>query len=235
MEKDEKAPHPHENHRERMRSLFLQSGLDGFSDHNVLELLLFYTIPQKDTNITAHALIDAFGSLQGVLDAPVEELCRVKGVGMYTATFLSMMPQLFKKYSAGKHPDAFSVFDSEALQSFIRSLFIGETTECAYLLSFGTNGQKLACTKVSLGTAKQLQLDRRSLLEAAFRTNAVRAVLCHNHPDGLAVPSADDVSATREIANVFAGVGIHLADHFIVAGEDCFSMANNSRFRAIFI
>lgn len=235
MQEKPQPAHPHEKHRERMRSLFLQSGLDGFSDHNVLELLLFYTIPKRDTNITAHALIDTFGSLQGVLDAPVEELVKVKGVGMYTATFLSLMPQLAKKYSAGKLPDSIFLSEPEAVRSYVRSLFIGETAECAYLLSFGANGQRLGCTKVSLGTATQLQLDRRSLLEAAFRTNAVQVVLTHNHPEGVAVPSSEDVRCTREIANLFAGVDIRLADHIIVAGEDCFSMASHARFKALFI
>ena len=232
---DEPKTNPHEEHRKRVRKLFLESGLDGFSDHNVLELLLFYTIPKGDTNVTAHNLIDAFGSLRGVLDAPVEELVKVKGVGQYTATFLSILPQLLRKYSGEKAPQELRYSDTEGLFSYLRARFIGETAECAYLLTFGSNGQKLNCSKVSLGTATRMQLDRRSLLETAFRNKAVYAVLSHNHPGGIAAPSSDDVITTREIANLFAGVNIHLADHIIVAGEECFSMAHNSRFGAIFI
>lgn len=232
---DEKKTHPHEKHRERMRSLFLESGLDGFPDHNVLELLLFYTIPKGDTNVTAHNLIDAFGSLQGVLDAPVEELVKVKGVGQYTATFLSILPQLARKYSSNKSMQELTYTDTDGLFSYLRSRFIGETTECAYLLTFGADGQKNNCTKISLGSATRMQLDRRSLLEAAFRNNAVYAVLAHNHPGGIAAPSSEDVSSTREIANLFSDVNIRLADHIIVAGEECFSMAHNSRYRTFFI
>lgn len=218
-----------------MRSLFLQSGLDGFSDHNILELLLFYTIPQGDTNVTAHNLIDAFGSLQGVLDAPLEELCKVKGVGQYTATFLTLLPELCRKYMTGKTPTDVSLSDPDAVKKFVNSLFIGETTECVYLLSFSANGQKIGCNKVSLGTLSTVQLDRRTLLETAFRSNATHVILAHNHPDGIAAPSSEDVASTRDIANTFAGVNIHLADHIIVAGNDCFSMAESTRFRPLFI
>lgn len=230
-----KQPHPHEKHRERMRNLFLQSGLDGFSDHNVLELLLFYTIPKGDTNVTAHNLIDAFGSLQGVLDAPVEELVKVKGVGQYTATFLTMLPQLSRKYYAGKTPDDISLDDRVGIQNYVRSLFVGETGECVYLLSFSSGGKKLNCNKIALGTLAKVQLDLRTLLETAFRSNAVHVVLAHNHPDGIAAPSSEDVVSTRNIANTFASVNIHLADHIIVADNECFSMAENTRFKPIFI
>lgn len=226
---------PHANHRERLRSLFLESGLGGFSEHNVLELLLFYAIPQKDTNPIAHELIRTFGTLQGVLDAPVEELVKVKGIGEYAATFLSLLPQVAKRYYSAKVSDSVQLSEYSTVLDFVRSLFIGETGECAFLISFSANGQKSGCTKISLGTNTKVQLDKRSVLEAAFRTNAVSVILTHNHPDGIAAPSTEDVTTTREIANLFAGINIRLADHIIVAGEDCFSMAGNNRYKPMFL
>ncbi len=227
--------HPHGKHRERVRNLFLQSGLDGFSEHNVLELLLFYTIPQGDTNVTAHNLIDAFGSLQGVLDAPVEELKKVKGVGEYTAVFLSMLPQLARRYYAGKAPDRVNMTDREALAAYVRSLFIGMKTENSFLLSFDMAGQLNHTAKLTEGGVRQIRLDNRRVMEAALRADAVYVVLAHNHPGGVAAPSAEDVSATQEIANLLARVSIRLRDHLIVAGEECFSMAGSTRYMPIFI
>ena len=88
----------HEGHRDRLRQRFLQEGLENFQDHNVLELLLFYSIPRKDTNEEAHNLINRFGSLSGVFDASFEELCEVKGIGENSAALIKIMPELFKKY-----------------------------------------------------------------------------------------------------------------------------------------
>lgn len=234
MDKTKRA-HPHGNHRERVRKLFLESGLDGFSDHNVLELLLFYTIPQGDTNVTAHNLIDTFGSLQGVLDAPVEELKKVKGVGEYTAVFLSLLPQLARRYSLGKAPDRVSLFDRQALSQYVRSLFIGLKTERLILLSFDGSGQLNNTVRLTDGGVKQVDLDNRRIMEAALRSDAVYVVLAHNHPGGVAAPSAADANATRSVANLLSGVGIRLEDHLIVAREDCFSMADSPRYAAVFV
>ena len=230
-----KRAHPHANHRERVRNLFLKSGLDGFSEHNVLELLLFYTIPQGDTNVTAHNLIDAFGSLQGVLDAPVEELKKVRGVGEYTAVFLSILPQLARRYSIGKAPDRVSLFDRAALSQYVSSLFIGMKTEQFFLLSFDGAGQLNNSVRLSEGGMQQIDVDKRRIMEAALRSDAVYVVLAHNHPGGVAAPSAADASATRTAANLLASVGIRLEDHMIVAGGECFSMADSPRYSTIFV
>ncbi|MBR5618867.1 MAG: RadC family protein [Clostridia bacterium] len=234
MEEKPRA-HPHGNHRERVRSLFLKSGLDGFSEHGVLELLLFYTIPQGDTNMTAHNLIDAFGSLQGVLDAPVEELKKVKGVGEYTAVFLSVLPQLARRYCAGKASDRISLFDREALARYVCSLFIGMKTEHVFLLSFDGSGQLNNTARLSEGGITQIDLDNRKIMEAALRGDAVNVVLAHNHPGGVAVPSAADASATQGVANLLTSVGIRLRDHMIVSGTDCFSMAGSPRYMQLFV
>ncbi len=227
--------HPHGKHRERVRNLFLQSGLDGFSEHNVLELLLFYTIPQGDTNVTAHNLIDAFGSLQGVLDAPVEELRKVKGVGEYTAVFLSILPQLARRYFKSKSSDRIGMSEREALTQYVRTLFIGMKTEHIFLLSFDGSGQLNNTVKLSEGGVKQIRMDNRRVMEAALRSDASYVVLAHNHPGGVAAPSAADVSATRTAANLLASVDIHLENHLIVAGDDCFSMADSPRYATLFV
>lgn len=230
-----KRAHPHANHRERVRNLFLQSGLDGFSEHNVLELLLFYTIPKGDTNATAHNLIDAFGSLQGVLDAPVEELKKVKGVGEYTAVFLSILPQLARRYSVGKLPGRISLFDRASLFQYVSAQFIGKSKEQVILLSFDGSGHLNNTVPLSEGGVQQIVLDNRRIMEAALRSEAVYVVLAHNHPGGVAAPSQADVNATRTVAELLAGVGIRLEDHLIVAGGDCFSMADSPRHATIFV
>ena len=94
--------HMHSEHRKRLKGRFLREGLEHFEPHNVLELLLFYSIPQKDTNETAHLLMQRFGSLQGVFDAPFEELCRVPGIKEHSATLIKLIPSLARLYAAGE-------------------------------------------------------------------------------------------------------------------------------------
>ncbi|MBQ7541598.1 MAG: RadC family protein [Clostridia bacterium] len=232
---EQKPKNPHKHHRERVRELFLQSGLDGFSDHNVLEFLLFYTVPQGDTNLTAHRLIETFGSLQGVLEAPVQSLMQVSGVGQYTAVFLSMLPQLARRYARAKTTDRFRFDDFDAMQAFVRSRFIGERVECFYLLSFNASGNYIHSTKLAAGSVTQMRVENRVVMETALRTGAVYAALAHNHPGGVAAPSAADVQTTREIASLLSGVGIRLVDHMIVADNECFSMVRQPRFRPLFV
>ena len=235
-EKPSPPAHPHYGHRERVRNLFLRSGLDGFSDHNVLELLLFYTIPKADTNLIAHNLIDRFGSLKGVLDASVENLCDVKGLGMYTATFLTILPQLARRYCTEETPETalFDSSDTAAVREYLCSRFVGESRECVYLLLFSSGGQMQGCVKVTTGTSSQVNLNERSILETAFRTGASSIILAHNHPGGVAAPSTDDVATTKELVEMFARCGIRLLDHVIVTETESFSMANHPRFHKMF-
>ena len=230
-----KPVHPHANHRDRVRNLFLQSGLDGFSDHNVLELLLFYTIPQADTNVTAHALIDRFGTLSGTLDAPIEELVKVPGIGQYSAVFLKILPQLARRYSCAKTSSKFSFMDRDMLREYVRTQFIGEKNECVFLLSFDSSGKFIHCDRLSSGSVTQLQVNKRLLMETALRIGAVYTALAHNHPGGVAAPSAADVQTTQEISALFSGVNIRLVDHLITAGTECFSMAAQPRFKPLFM
>ena len=106
---EEKQSHPHSGHRARVKARFLKEGLDAFEDHNALELLLFYAIPQRDTNELAHKLISAFGSFSAVFDAPVESLMQVGGIKENTAILIKLIPALYGKYAQSKQGDRKSV------------------------------------------------------------------------------------------------------------------------------
>lgn len=226
--------HQHAHHRERMRNLFLTSGMDGFSDHNVLELLLFYSIPQKDTNVTAHNLINEFGSLKGVLDAPVELLTKVKGVGMYTATFLSMISQITKRYYHEDTQTKINCADRESVLEYIKTCFIGEAEECLYIICFSADGNFINKNKISGGNVSSVNIDKRAVVQTVIKNNAVIAVLAHNHPGGVAAPSAEDIVATKDLVRLLSEVGVALSDHVIVARNEAFSMAQNPKFGTLF-
>jgi len=225
----------HEDHRKRVRERFLTAGLSSFPPHNVLEMLLFYSISRRDTNEIAHHLLDRFGSLAGVLEAPFEELCKVDGIGENSAVLIVFIFQLAKRYISDQAGSKLSFDSTEEFWRFVSAQFIGCKNEVAYLLCLDNAGQLLKCCPVSLGTKNVVNLDNRTLLETAFLHNATAVVLAHNHPNGLAAPSSNDIRRTESAVKLFQQVNVKLLDHLIVAEGECFSMANHPRFSRIFM
>lgn len=215
----------HEGHRKRMKERFMKSGLDDFAPHNVLEFLLFYSIPRGDTNPIAHRLIDAFGSLSGVFDATPEELMKVSGVGESTAILISMIPQMARKYLEDKADAVNVVSGCGDIGAYLLPKFVGRTNEALMMVSIDNKNKVISCSVVAEGTVDSAKVSRRKVMEEAMKVKATRVILAHNHPRGVAVPSAEDVAMTREIGRLFAQVGIELVDHIIIADDDYVSMA----------
>jgi len=225
----------HEDHRQRVRERFLSAGLESFPPHNVLEMLLFYSISRRDTNEIAHRLLEHFGSLVNVLDATPEELCKVEGVGMGSATHISFVAQLARRYLAEQSGEKLSFHASQEFQRYVISKFMGAKGEVAYLFCMDNAGRLLHSCAVSLGTKYSVSLDNRTLLETAFHHNATKVVLAHNHPNGLCAPSSSDVTLTETAAKLYREVNILLLDHLIIANGECFSMAGHRKFGRIFL
>ena len=215
----------HEGHRKRMKERFMKSGLDDFAPPNVLEFLLFYSIPRGDTNPIAHRLIDAFGSLSGVFDATPEELMKVSGVGESTAILISMIPQMARKYLEDKADAVNVVGGCGDIGAYLLPKFVGRTNEALMMVSIDNKNKVISCSVVAEGTVDSAKVSRRKVMEEAMKVKATRVILAHNHPRGVAVPSAEDVAMTREIGRLFAQVGIELVDHIIIADDDYVSMA----------
>ena len=215
----------HEGHRKRMKERFIKSGLDDFAPHNILELLLFYSIPRGDTNPVAHRLIDTFGSLSGVFDATPEELAKVDGVGENSAILISMIPQIARKYLEDKADTANIVGGCSDIGAFLLPKFVGRTNEALMMVSIDNKNKIISCSVVAEGTVDSAKVSRRKIMEEAMKVKATRVILAHNHPCGVAVPSSEDVVMTKEIGRLFAQVGIELVDNIIVANDDYVSMA----------
>ncbi len=216
---------PHAGHRERLRQRFLNEGLDHFDDHNILELLLFFCIPQRDTNELAHRLIDQFGSFTQVFLADYEDLKAVKGMTANAAVLLKVVPQLFGRYlDRMQAPENAILNSSEKIGNFLIPKFLGQTEEMVYLLCLNNACKLLKCEKISSGGLTQSSIDVRRLAEITFQCKAVNIVLAHNHPHGLARPSSQDIRVTDWLYGVLKPLGIELLDHFVVSGGDYVSM-----------
>lgn len=209
----------HEGHRQRMRERFLGDGLENFAPHEALELLLHYAIPQRDTNPIAHALMDRYGSLSGVLAASVEDLQKVKGVGEYAAVLISLVPKLCGKASLEDALRQDMILGSSGLAGeFLVARLAGEKNEVLYQLCLASDRRLLSCRKLEEGTVNRAHLPIRRLVENALFCSATSVILAHNHPSGDVSPSPEDIAATELAQNALASVEVELADHIIVGG-----------------
>lgn len=215
----------HSGHRQRMRQRYLQSGLDGFNDLAILELLLYFAIPRQDTNPIAHRLLDRYGTLAAVLEAPPDDLVQVEGIGESAAVLLSLFPAVARRHMIQRAGVKAVLDTSTKCGEFLVPYFFAERDEAVRLLCLDARLMVIDCPLLSRGGLHTASVSARKVVEAALRTNASTVVLAHNHPGGLAIPSHEDVAATARLRTALEAVGVQLGDHIIVAGEDFVSMA----------
>lgn len=217
----------HSGHRDRLKQRFLEEGLDGFTDIQVLELLLFYAIPRRDTNALAHALLDRFGSLSQVLEAQVSELESVPGISNHSATLLALVTQLARAYQVSC-ANRMEILDSlEACGDYLLPRFFGRTRETVFLLCLDAKCKVLCCKEIGEGSINSASISVRKVVETALQAKASSVVLAHNHPSGVALPSAEDQVTTKRIFAALQLVDVVLVDHVIVADGDYVSMAQS--------
>lgn len=217
----------HSGHRDRLKKRFLQQGLDGFTDIQALELLLFYSIPRQDTNPVAHELLKHFGSLSQVLEAPPEELMKVGGIKEHSAVLLSLINQMSRFYLVDKARQERVLPTIEDCARYLQPYFYGRKTETVFLLCLDAKCKALCCKEVGEGSVNSAEISIRKIVETALREGASSVMLAHNHPSGIAIPSPEDIQTTRRVAAALGSVEIHLVDHIVVADDDYVSMVQS--------
>ena len=221
----------HEGHRQRLRQRFLEEGLDHFDEIQVLELLLFYCIPRRDTNEIAHALLERFGNVAQVMEAPVEELRKVEGVGENAATFLALVNAFGRYYQVSRAANIEILNDVGKCGAYLVPKFVGRRNETVFLLCLDAKCKVLCCREVGEGSVNSAAVPIRRIVEMALGSNASSVVLAHNHPSGLAIPSGEDVQTTKQLAMALRSVEIELADHIVVADGDFVSMVDSGLYK----
>lgn len=216
----------HDEHRQRRRKLYAENGLEVFADHEVLELLLFYAIPRKDTNPIAHGLMDHFGSLDRVLAASQEELCQVEGIGPSAAALITLIPQICRRAALQSMEREVILNSVEAMGRYCLTLAGSGRSEYFYLICLDAKGKVLSHHRLGDGSAS-VSVNLRKVAELVLRSNAFSVVLTHNHPSGMALPSREDLVATQQIQQLLQNMGVVLLDHIITADGDFVSMAEN--------
>ena len=218
----------HEGHRKRMRERFRKSGLEGFAPHEVLELLLFYGRARGDVNGLAHDLLADFGSLRAVLEAQPEQLMTVNGVGEETATLITFMLPLLRRYAAEVAEERKRFNSRQDVKEYARAVLAGYRAERFMLVCLDANLRVLGQAVISEGSLDTVNAYPRRVVEAALNYNASSVVFCHNHPGGQPTPSRADLESTRQLQRLLHGLGIMVHDHIIVSGNKCHSMVEHN-------
>ena len=217
----------HKGHRKRVKARYVIEGLDSFEDHEVLELLLYYCIPMKDTNEIAHKLIKEFGTLSGVFDADPKDLCSKAAITENTAILLSLIPSLVRRYNRGKFKDKPILNSSTKAGKYTTSLFTGRLYEVFYVICLDSQNKVNHATLLHEGTINEAPVYPRLIVETALRHQASNILVAHNHPGGSLEPSQADIEVTKKIKVAVEAISINVVDHIIVAGDTYYSFAEN--------
>ena len=218
----------HDGHRQRVKARFLNSDLDGFDDLSILEFLLFYALPRRDTAPMARQLLERYGSLPAVMEAPLKELQSVDGITENAATLLRLIPAVARQYMIRRNRTHEPLDTAEKYGAYLLPRFFGERDEVVWLLSLDTKMAPADCRLLFRGNVNTAGVSVRKVLEVALACSATAVVLAHNHTGGLALPSREDVETTKRLCAALETVGIQLYDHIVVAGDDFVSMAESN-------
>lgn len=215
----EKEINLHKDHRYRLRKRYELEGLWSFEDHNVLELLLFYVIPRRDTNVIAHRLLERFGSLWAVFEATESELCSVEGVGPSTAAFLRLCPKI-AKCSDAKALEGTPFITDARFGSYFVNYFRFTPPESACIMFLDRDMNFVSLEHLTCGDVSSPECILERSVGSAAEGKIKYAVLAHNHGDAGTVPTKQDISVTEEIRRGLLVRGIHLVAHYIVSKFD---------------
>lgn len=222
----------HDGHRRRLKTEFMARP-DSFPDHKALEVLLFYANPRSDTNPLSHALMEQFGSLSGVLDASVEELQKVPGIGEHAAVLLKCVKELSGRYLTGRSNLENIVDGTKTAYGILRPYFFGARNERVCVLCMDGKQKLLGVRQVAEGNVNAVEITTRLIVEAALSLNATNLILSHNHVSGLAFPSPEDKNTTNHLHKILARVGVELTDHIIFTDDDAVSLRDSGFFTTI--
>ena len=221
---------PYYGHRERLRNKFTKSGFQGLHDYEILELLLIYAIPRKDTKPIAKELLEKFNSISGVLDADIEELQTVNGIGKDAARFIKIIRETIAVYFQSAALQRKVFLKLEDLVNYLRATIGGKSNEVLQVLYLNSKNELLDAEYLGEGTVTEAAAFPRRVVEAALRHRATSVILAHNHPGGLAEPSNNDDAITAAINDALKTVDIDLQEHVIISDDGYYSYRKNGYF-----
>ena len=226
---------PHKGHRKRLiHELLEQDFPDSMPSHKVLEALLFYGIPQKDTNDMAHTLLEKFGSLNGVFEADPNSLFEVKGMTERAVTLIKMILPLSRRIHAEEYKKHYRFKSIDEYGNYLTNCFMGYNNEVFMISSFDNKGELIENDIISDGHTASVSLSVKKIVKKVLPRNPTSVIISHNHVGQSAVPSFADIQMTQSLKYTLEQIEIKLVDHIIVSGNDYVSLAQSSEYNQIF-
>ncbi len=243
-EKEKKLSNIHKGHRKRVWQELIRNGIDENTPaYKVLELMLFFTIPRKDTNELAHVVLDHFGnSFSSLMEASVEELMEasktdskdIPKISEYTASHIKLILDFAKYYETAKATEKRLIFSRNEASDFLYRKLMDTRVEAAYVLCLDNANRFLACPKIGEGNELAVALSSKKLFERITKVGATRVLLAHNHPKGVALPSPADLKVTSQLNLALRAMGVKLLDHIIVSDDDYVSLHDSPEYNYLF-
>lgn len=227
-------PHKGEGHRQRLRERFLQSGLDGFHDYEVIELLLTVATPRKDCKETAKALLKRFKTLQRVLEASARELAEVAGVGPRNLFGIKLVKAVAERYLEKRLLEQDPLNNSKELYEYLCHSIRDKRQEYFKVVFLDAKNRVLAVETLSKGTLTASSVYPREVVMAALNHDAAALIFAHNHPSGDPSPSPEDLAITRQLVFACAVMGITVHEHIVIGNNRYFSFADHGYIARIY-
>ena len=219
-----------QGHRERIREKFLKNGIDGFAEYEILELLLTYCIPRKDTKPIAKELLNKFKSLDNVFKADFDKLSAVDGLGKNSIAFLKLIGDLpsiiYKDELKNKKlvdKETLKISNKDILLKYLRNKIGYEEIEKFYIIYLSSSNEVIEFEENSVGTLDRSSVYPREIYKKVINLNAKSIILAHNHPSDNITPSKSDIELTNEIAKGLKNFGALLIEHIIITKNSYFS------------
>ena len=210
----------HSGHRKRIKTKVKKFGLKNLEEHEVMEVLLNYCIPRKDTNPLAHKLIQQFGSVANVLDAKPKSLMAISGLGETSAKKLSTFKQILEAYVNSKFTNIKRIKNINDLFSFAKGKFMLEDRECFVLVGLDNTYKITSTETITLNKSCVVKVEEQKIIEFIHKNSIEVLLVLHNHPHGTCRPSLDDIDNSKTLTKICVANYIRLYDHIIYSNQE---------------
>lgn len=222
----DKQKNTHEGHRTRLLQRYLNSGVLSLNEHEMLELLLHFAIPYRDTKQQAKTLIAHFGGIENVFEATAAEIesAKISHITKRAAALITLFRDIQNYIAETDRKEQSQIRNPDEAGRYVLSVFEEYSIEKFYLICLNQKGKILCKELISEGTGSSVEIIMSRIVGSVITHKATQVLLVHNHPSGMKNPSLEDVVQTQYIAKRLGEMEVSVADHIIVAGKECISM-----------
>ena len=214
----------HDGHRERMLNKFSANGFAGLEEHEKLEIILFFSVPRRNTNDIAHILLNKYHTIADVMDAPEKELIKYKGITKRTVQLFRLIKEAYSTYKIEKTYENSFLTTVDEFGTYFQLYLAPAVDEKLVMMSLDSRGKKISTDVIEEGSVTFVSTNAKKILETVIRNKATEVVFCHNHPGGIVTPSKGDKIATVQMNEYLKTIGVRLRDHYIVTKDQYYSM-----------